>query len=108
MHPPNHKPTETYIGNTDVREDLLRQEASKRHALSALSAMLALVLVILGVLAAVVVGLGEAISWIVTYLIPTLVILGVVVGTIFLVTWEGGKAYDTRYRINSQTSEDSA
>jgi hypothetical protein len=59
MHPPNHKPTETYIGNTDVREDLLRQEASKRHPLSALSAMLALVLVILGVLAAVVVGLAR-------------------------------------------------
>ena len=64
---------------------------------AALSTMLAGVLVIAGVLAAVVVGPGEAISWVVTYLIPTLVILGVVIGTIFLVAWEGGKVYDTRY-----------
>lgn len=97
MYPPNHKPTETYIGTSDVREDLLRQEARNRGPLAALSAMLAVVLVIVGLLAAVVVGPGAAIGWVVIYLIPTLVILGVVVGTIFLVAWEGGKAYDTRY-----------
>ncbi len=120
MYPPTHKPTET----TYERQELLRQErrnrrlSRRREARSemfrseelpsseprmaglgqaALSTMLALALMIAGLIAAVVVGPGEAISWVVTYLIPTLVILGVVVGTIFLVAWEGGKAYDTRY-----------
>ncbi len=120
MYPPTHKPTET----TYERQELLRQERRNRRLTrrrearseefsseefpsseprmaglgqAALSTMLAGVLVIAGVLATVVVGPGEAISWVVTYLIPTLVILGVVVGTIFLVAWEGGKAYDTRY-----------
>ena len=97
MHPPNHNPTEMYLGTSDQRRDLLRQEARNRRPLVALSEMLAVVLVIVGVLAAAIVGPGEAIGWVVTYLIPTLVILGVVVGTIFLVAWEGGKAYDTKY-----------
>ena len=97
MHPPNHRPTDMYLGTSDVREDLLRREARNRRRLVALSDMLVVILVIVGVLAAVVVGPGEAIGWVVTYLIPTLVILGVVVGTIFLVAWEGGKAYDTKY-----------
>jgi hypothetical protein len=120
MYPPTHKPTET----TYERQELLRQErrnrrlSRRREARSeelrseefpsseprmaglgqaALSTMLALALMIVGLIAAVVVGPGETISWVVTYLIPTLVILGVVVGTIFLVAWEGGKAYDMRY-----------
>ena len=115
MYPPTYKPTET----TYERQDLLRQERHNRRLTrqrearseefssseprmaelgqGTLSTMLAGVLVIAGVLAAVVVGPGEAISWVVTYLIPTLVILGVVIGTIFLVAWEGGKVYDTRY-----------
>ena len=99
MHPPNHKPTETILGTFYVREELLRQEARNRRPMATLSALLAVVLVTVGLLAAVVVGPGEAIGWVVTYLIPTLVILGVVVGTIFLVAWEGGKAYDTKYPL---------
>ena len=121
MYPPTHKPTET----TYERQELLRQERRNRRLTrrrearsgefrsgefpsseprmaglgqqAALSTMLALALMIAGLIAAVVVGPGEAISWVVTYLIPTLVILGVVVGTIFLLAWEGGKVYDTRY-----------
>jgi len=121
MYPPTHKPTET----TYERQELLRQERRNRRLTrrrearsgefrsgefpsseprmaglgqqAALSTMLALALMIAGLIAAVVVGPGEAISWVVTYLIPTLVILGVVVGTIFLVAWEGGKVYHTRY-----------
>ena len=115
VYPPTHKPTET----TYERQELLRQERRNRRSTrrrearseelssgeprmaglgqAALSTMLALALMIAGLIAAVVVGPGEAISWVVTYLMPTLVILGVVVGTIFLVAWEGGKVYDTRY-----------
>ena len=116
MYPPTHKPTET----TYERQELLRQERRNRRLTrrrearseefpsseprmaglgqqAALSTMLALALMIAGLIAAVVVGPGEAISWVVSYLMPTLVILGVVVGTIFLVAWEGGKVYDTRY-----------
>ena len=54
-------------------------------------------MVVVGILAATVVGPGEAIDWVVTFLIPALVIFGVVVGTILLVAREGGKVYDTRY-----------
>jgi hypothetical protein len=59
--------------------------------------MLALVVMIVGLFAAVVVGPGGLSDLVVSYVIPTLVILGVVVGTIYLVVWEGGKVYDTRY-----------
>ncbi len=97
MHPPNHKPTETILGTSYVREELLRQEARNRRPMATLSALLAVVLAIVGLLAAVVVGPGEAIGWVVTYLMPTLVILGVVFGVVGLLVREGGKVYDTRY-----------
>jgi hypothetical protein len=97
MHPPNHKPTETILGTFYVREELLRQEARSRRPMATLSALLAVVLVTVGLLAAVVVGPGEAIGWVVTYLMPTLVILGVVFGVVGLLVREGGKVYDTRY-----------
>ena len=54
-------------------------------------------MVIVEFLAAVVVGPSEAIGWVVTYLIPTFVILGVVFGVVGLLVREGGKVYDTRY-----------
>ena len=57
---------------------------ANRQRLAALFALLAVVLVIVGLLAAVVVGLGGAIGWVVTYLIPTLVILGVVIAALAL------------------------
>jgi Flp pilus assembly protein TadB len=125
MYPPTHKPTETTYERQELlrqerrnrrltrrreaRSEEFRSEEFRSEEFSpseprmaglgqaALSTMLALALMIAGLIAAVVVGPGEAISWVVTYLMPTLVILGVVVGTIFLVAWEGGKAYDTRY-----------
>ena len=106
MHPPNHNTTETVLGSMYVREDLLRQEAHNSrmgrvaHRLARWIRMIArivFVLLVVGIPAAIAVGPGAAIGWFVTYLIPTLVILGVVVGTIFLVAREGGKVYDTRY-----------
>jgi hypothetical protein len=115
MHPPTPKPTET----TYERQELLRQETRSRRltrrwetrsedfpsseprmavlSQTALSTMLALVLMIVGLFAAVVVGPGGLIDLVVSYVISTFVILGVVVGTIFIVAWEGGKVYDTRY-----------
>ena len=106
MHPPNHRPTETFLGSMYVREDLLRQEAYNSRVgrvahrvarwVQAIARIM-FVLLVVGIPVAIAVGPGEAIGWVVAYLIPTLVILGVVVGTIFLVAWEGGKAYDTRY-----------
>jgi hypothetical protein len=125
VYPPTHKPTETTYERQELlrqerrnrrltrrreaRSEEFRSEEFRSEEFSpseprmaglgqaALSTMLALALMIAGLIATVVVGPGEAISWVVTYLIPTLVILGVVVGTIFLVAWEGGKVYDTRY-----------
>lgn len=102
MHPPNHNTTETYLRTTYVREDLLRQEAHNSRAGRVAHrvarwvrtiARVAFVLLVVGILAATVVGPGAAIGWVVTYLIPTLVILGVV----GLLVREGGKVYDTRY-----------
>jgi hypothetical protein len=99
MYPPNHKPTETYIGTSDLREDLLRQEARNRRPLAALSALLAVVLVIVGLLAAVVVGPGGAIGWLVAYLLPTLVILGALVGAFGLLMWGVIKLYGWGHKI---------
>ena len=106
MHPPNHRPTETFLGAMYEREDLLLQEAQNSRMGRAAHRMarwirtiarIMFVLLVVGIPIAIAVGPGEAIGWVVTYLIPALVILGVVVGTIFLVAREGGKVYDTRY-----------
>ena len=106
MHPPNRNTSETILGSMYVREDLLRQEAHNSrvgrvaHRVARwvrTIARIMFVLLVVGIPIAISVGPGEAIGWVVTYLIPALVILGVVVGTIFLVAREGGKVYDTRY-----------
>ena len=106
MHPPNRNTTETILGTTYVREDLLRQEAHNSrmgrvaHRVARwvrTIARIMFVLLVVGIPAAIVVGPGVAIGWVVTFLVPTLVILGVVVGTILLVAREGGKVYDTSY-----------
>ncbi len=80
MRPPNHRPTEMYLGTSDERRDLLRREArSRRQArpnrarIATLTAVVFLVLV----LAAVVVGPGMAIDWFGTYVFPVAVILAV-------------------------------
>ena len=106
MNPPNRNTTETFLGAMYVREDLLRQEAHNSrmgrvaHRVARwvrTIARIMFVLLVVGIPAAIAVGPGAAIGWVLTYLIPALVVLGVVVGTIFLVAREGGKVYDTRY-----------
>ena len=65
---------------------------TNRRRLVALSTMAAVVLV--GVLAATVVGPGRAIDWLGNYLIPVVVVLGVIVGVFGLAAWEIAKLHD--------------
>jgi hypothetical protein len=59
-------------------------------------AMILGAVVFVGVLAAIVaVGPGRVFHWIVSFLIPLVVILLVVVGTIGLLAHEGGKVFDS-------------
>ncbi len=64
--------------------------------LAALSTML--VVVFVGLLAAIVVGSGRAIGWIVTYLIPVVMILGVVIAVLALLVWALKKLPTPPYR----------
>ncbi len=68
--------------------DAIRHEngipATRRH-LAALSTMVVIVLV--GVVAAIVVGLGRAIDWVGSYLVPVAVITGVVIACLALLVW---------------------
>ena len=64
--------------------------------LAALSTML--VVVFVGLLAAIVVGSGRAIGWIVTYFIPVGVILGVVIAVLALLVWALKKLPTPPYR----------
>jgi hypothetical protein len=88
MYPPTPNPTET----SHEREALLWQEARGSHVTrwGRVSArVVAAILVVMFVL-----GPSRALEWVVVYLIPTAVVLGVVAGTVVLVAREGGKAYD--------------
>ena len=96
MYSPNRNPTELYYESHNERYALLRQEArNKRLArpLAALSTMLVAIVMFVG-LAAIVVGLGRAIDWVGTYLLPVLGILGVLAVVVGLSMWEGGKVSD--------------
>jgi branched-subunit amino acid permease len=64
---------------------------ANRHRLAALSTIVVVVLV---VVAATVVGPGKAIDWLGNYLIPVLIVLGVIVGVFGLATWEIAKLQD--------------
>jgi uncharacterized integral membrane protein len=74
-----------------------------RRSLAALSTILVGALVLVGVLAAIVGGADKAIYWFGTYLIPVVVMLVVVVGTVVLVAREGGKVLDSRDQPPSTT-----
>jgi branched-subunit amino acid permease len=73
---------------------LMRHEngTPAKRRLAALSTMLVVVLVV--VLAAIVVGPGRAIDWLGNYLIPVLMVLGVIVGVFGLAAWEIAKLHD--------------
>jgi uncharacterized BrkB/YihY/UPF0761 family membrane protein len=65
---------------------------AKRRRLAALSTMLGVMVVV--VVAASVVGSGRAIDWLGNYLIPVLVVLGVIVGVFGLAAYEIAKLHD--------------
>ena len=92
MHPPTPNPTHTTLGMSNEREALLRQEARNGRVTRWGRASARLVAAILVVM--LVLGPSRVLEWVVIYLIPTAVVLGVVAGTVVLVAREGGKAYD--------------
>jgi protein-S-isoprenylcysteine O-methyltransferase Ste14 len=69
---------------------------ANRRLLAALSTMLVVVFVV--VLVAIVMGPGRAIGWIVTYLIPVVMILGVVIAVLALLVWALKKLPTPPYR----------
>ncbi len=92
MHPPTPNPTHTSLGMSNEREALLEQEARGSRVTRwgrASARVVAAILVVMFVL-----GPSRALEWVVVYLIPTAVVLGVVAGTVVLVAREGGKAYE--------------
>ncbi len=103
MKPPNRNTTETFLGAMYEREDFLRQEAhNSRMGRVAyrmarwvrMIARVAFVLLVVGLLVAIAVGPEEAIDWLGAYLIPVLVVLGMIVGVFGLAAWEIAKLHD--------------
>ena len=92
MHPPTPNPTHTTLGMSNEREALLGQEARNGRVTRWGRASARLVAAILVVM--LVLGPSRVLEWVVIYLIPTAVVLGVVAGTVVLVAREGGKAYE--------------
>ncbi len=103
MNPPNRNTTETFLAAMYEREDLVRQEAhtsrTGRMALRVIRwvrkiARVLFVLLVVGIIAAITVEPGRIIDWLGAYLIPVLVVLGVIVGVFGLAAWEIAKLHD--------------
>ena len=79
MHPPNHRPTEMYLGTSDERRDLLRQETpnSRVARWGRTIARVAVILSVVILTAMVVLGPGATMDWVGTYLVPVAAILTV-------------------------------
>ena len=73
-----------------------------RRPLVAIYALLTVLVGFVGL--AALMGPGRAIDWIVTDLLPLVVLLGVVVGVVSLMMREGGKVHDERYEQHSTNS----
>ncbi len=102
MHPPNRKPTETFLGTAYVRDDLLRQEAHNNRPRRWVRAIarVALVLSVVVFAVSLVVGLGEAIGWVATYFIPVVVVLVVLFGAFGLLAWGALKLEGWGHKIS--------
>ena len=74
---------------------------ANRRPLAALSTTLAVLLGFVGLLAAVV-GPGSLYYWVVTYLVPIMTMLGVVIGALWLLVWALKKLPDPPYRDRRQ------
>ncbi len=105
MSPHNPNPTETILGTTYVRENLLRQEAHNGRVARRVArwirtmARVAFVLLVVGILAAIVVGPGRVIDWVGSYLVPVVMVLGVSVGAFGILMWGVLKLYGWGYKI---------
>ena len=77
---------------------------ANRRPLVALYAILAVLVGFVGL--AAIMGPGRAIDWVVTDLIPMMVLLGVVFGVVGLMMREGGKVHDDRYERHSTNSRE--
>jgi len=75
-----------------------------RRPLVAIYAILAVLVGFVGL--AAIMGPGRAIDWIVTDLIPMVVLFGVVFGVVGLMMREGGKVHDDRYERHSTNSRE--
>src|SRR3712207_5885620 len=76
LHPPPPNPTHTSLGMSNERETLLGQEARNSRVTRwgrASARVVATILIVMFVL-----GPSRALEWVVVYLIPTAVVLGVV------------------------------
>jgi hypothetical protein len=89
MRPPNLNPTETSLGTSHQRDEILGQEAQNSRGARRVRtiARVAFVLMVVGVVAAILVGPGIAIGWVGTYLVPVVVVFGVLVGLWALLAW---------------------
>ncbi len=74
-------------------------DPATRRPLVAIYAILTLLVGFVGL--AAIMGPGRAIDWIVTDLLPMVVLLGVVLGVVGLMMREGGKVHDDRYEQHS-------
>jgi uncharacterized membrane protein (DUF485 family) len=102
MNPRN--PTETSLGKMYSREDLLRQEAhnGRLRRRVRMIARVAVVLLVVGILAAIVVGLESFAYWVGTFVIPVVVILGMVIAVLALLVWVIERSPDPPYRDRLQ------
>ena len=99
MRPPTPNPTETSLGVFNEREDLLEQVARKSRV-ARWGRAIARVTVVFSVLVLAVLVLGPpsgAIGWIVTDLIPLVLVVGIVFGVYGVAAWGLATLYD-KYR----------
>ncbi len=89
MHPPIPSSTETSLGASYIREDLLQREARSNHVARSVRTIAGIVFVLLVVSIpwAIAVGPGAAIGWLVTYLIPVAAITGAIIASLALSLW---------------------
>ena len=89
MRPQNLNPTETSLGASHRRDDFLWHEARNSRVVRRVRtiAKAAFVLMVVGIVAAIAVGPGRAIDWLVNDLMPVAVITGVIIAAFALLLY---------------------
>ena len=96
MRPPTPNPTETSLGRSNERGDLLELEA-RDGRVARWGRAIARVAVVFSVLVLAVLIFGQpggVIAWIVTDLIPVVLVLGIVCGVYGVAAWGLAALYD--------------